>query len=298
MKNFYKKIFSNGIFKSDIEFFTESEFNDLKKIILELKEKHLEKNKLCFCPIGKNENLDKYIEKLCSNINLKNYLKVLNGENFVMRRPLIRFTEKNDKGMRIHQDAIGMTGLLFLINDQPEGSTIVLKGSHLFSSKKNQIADFLSWNSEKLLNFTKYFFSDVKGKAGESFFWIHSLFHGRQPSNSGEKITLFFEFFPNYKDKVLNKNLKLKLDEENKHYIPNLNQLNLPYLKDIMDTNKLDDSILSYSNKIPLCLEVNDNKSNKLKRFLNLIWPTIKISILEIIFWPIYILRVIKSKKN
>ena len=69
----------------------------------------------------------------------------------------------NDKGLILHQDAPG--DRIFLVNDQPKSSTVVLSGSHFFS----RFSQKLSLNSPKFLLFKKYL-SPLSGKAGEFYF--------------------------------------------------------------------------------------------------------------------------------
>ena len=99
------------------------------------------------------------------------------SEDYIMMAPTARISSKGDQGLELHQDAIGETGLLFLLTPQKKGSTVMLRSSHKFPGR---IANYLSWNSKKLVNLISKISTDITGDSGDYYFWFHKTWHGRK----------------------------------------------------------------------------------------------------------------------
>ena len=229
MKFLYKKILSDGFAKGEISLIETKDLDRLTHLIQNLRVEQLKKNNTSpFVKlVGRNQELDLLLEKLISNKYVQDTLNVLVGKDNLMMSPNARFSSPGDKGLELHQDAIGETGLLFLLTDQNPGSTIMFKSSHKFPGR---IANKLSWNSNKLINFISFFSSSINGKKGDFYFWFHKTWHGRKANldSENEHISLFFPFFPQSANRI-------DVAEENADSIKNTNNT---YLKQLMQQNK------------------------------------------------------------
>ena len=192
VKNFLK----NGIVKGTSELLSKNEMKELEKLILISRVKHLKDGEVSQNIIGIDKRIDQLLEKILINSEVKSILSEILGENYLIRQIFARYNTPDDKGLTLHQDAIGEAGLMILVNDQPDGSTVFFPGSQLIPSKKH-LAQMVSWNSLKLINLTKYFLTPAAGNAGAHFFFLHRTWHGRTPGKSNEtKISIFFDMFP------------------------------------------------------------------------------------------------------
>ena len=174
MNFLYKKILSDGFVKGEIPLVETNDLDRLTHLIQNLRSEQLKKNNTSpFVKlVGRSQELDLLLEKLISNKYVQDALNVLVGKDYLMMAPNARFSSPGDKGLELHQDAIGETGLLFLLTDQNPGSTIMFKSSHKFPGR---IANKLSWNSNKLINFISFFSSSINGKKGDFYFWFTKL---------------------------------------------------------------------------------------------------------------------------
>ena len=191
--NTFKK---KGIAKGKAEILSFDEIKKLQELILDKKNEYLEKNEVYHNIIGIDKNIDKLIEKVLTNLEIKPTLEKILGKDYLLRLCSVRYNEPNDKGLALHQDSIGEIGLMILLNDQPDGSTVFFPGSQLIPSNKH-LASKVSWNSLKLSKISKFFLFAGKGKAGD-YFYIHKrTWHGRKPGLSKKtKMTIFISFYP------------------------------------------------------------------------------------------------------
>ena len=133
MNNILKQLKKFGFAKGNHQILNNKELEILRENIDKIsKQQDLNKNpflELC----GHNKELDNIIEKILSDETVKETLKNLLGEDYILwGGGSVRVSVPNDKGLILHQDAPGETGLIFLVNDQPKSSTVVLSGSHFF----------------------------------------------------------------------------------------------------------------------------------------------------------------------
>jgi len=289
--NTFKK---KGIAKGKAEILSIDEIQKLQELILNKKSKYLEKNEVYHNIIGIDKNIDKLIEKVLTNLEIKTALEKILGKDYLLRLCSVRYNEPNDRGLELHQDSIGEIGLMILLNDQPDGSTVFFPGSQLIPTDKH-LASKVSWNSLKLFNISKFFLFAGKGKAGD-YFYIHKrTWHGRKPGLSKKtKMTIFISFYPvsakrsnlcfvdpkfdKVKDKysaVLEPNLKKIISREN-HYsaIKTFN-------KEINSNNALSMRLNTFDNLI--------------SHWFYLIWVILKVLLLEILFFPIFLKRFFKK---
>ena len=289
--NTFKK---KGIAKGKAEILSFDEIKKLQELILDKKNEYLEKNEVYHNIIGIDKNIDKLIEKVLTNLEIKPTLEKILGKDYLLRLCSVRYNEPNDKGLALHQDSIGEIGLMILLNDQPDGSTVFFPGSQLIPSNKH-LASKVSWNSLKLSKISKFFLFAGKGKAGD-YFYIHKrTWHGRKPGLSKKtKMTIFISFYPvsakrsnlcifdpkfnKVRDKystVLEPNLKKVISREN-------------YYSAI----KTFDKEINSNNALSMRLNTFDNLIN---HWFYFIWIILKLLLLEILFFPIFLQRFFKK---
>ena len=168
MNFFYKKIASDGFVKGEISLMETKDLDRLTHLISDLRSEQLKKNNTSpfLKLVGRNQELDLLLEKLISNKYVLDVLNVLVGKDYLMMAPTARFSSSGDEGLGLHQDAIGETGLLFLLTNQNPGSTVMFKSSHKFPGR---IVNQLSWNSNKLINLISFFSDSISGKKGDFY---------------------------------------------------------------------------------------------------------------------------------
>jgi len=284
MTNFLRKLIANGFVKGEQRILDLQDLNRLVEIVNKLRSQQLKRDdKLPFLQLaGANEELDLFLEKILSNEYVKENLKTIVGENYLMMSPCARFSSPGDKGLELHQDAIGETGLLFLLSSQKKGSTVMLKSSHKFPGR---ISNYLSWNSNKLINLISLISDNVTGEKGEHYYWFHKTWHGRKSNadNVEEHISIFFPFFPQEANRT-------DVAEENAPYIKKTEN---QYLKSLM-TEKKQANDLKPNIETPICMKIE--KFN-FKDILNINFHIflLKLLFLEFLFFPIRVLRIFKK---
>ncbi len=285
MNFFYKKIAADGFVKGETSLMETKDLDRLTDLIYNFRAEQLKNNNTSpFVKlVGRNQELDLLLEKLISNKYVQDALNVLVGKDYLMMAPTARFSSPGDKGLELHQDAIGETGFLFLLTDQNPGSTIMFKSSHKFPGR---IANKLSWNSNKLINFISLFSSTINGKKGDFYFWFHKTWHGRKANLDSDKeyISLFFPFFPQSANRI-------DVAEENVDSIKKTNNI---FLKKLMQQKISKTSNNQKSEEIPLSIKIEkfsikDSLSKNFVIFLT------KFVFFEIVFLPIRILRIFKK---
>ena len=305
MKYLEKKLFDKGFAKGSFVILSPEDLEELRTILKIMRQEEMESNLITAQEslhiLGKNKRLDQIIEKILLNGEIKKTLEKTSGKNYAMHADCAaRFSDPDDKGLYIHQDAVGETTFSFLVTDQKEGTTACIPGSHLLIPFKNvRIAEFLSFASSRLLRFTKFFLSPLKGLAGEYYFFFNRLFHGRITGNKkNTQISLFFNFYPvalpenkEMVEVLKQKTLKLKDNYQNinSNYLKNLTSHEI-YKKNIDIFNKSDE-------RTPISLNLL-SFFNFIKSPIFYFSALIKILILELIFWPIYVLRIVTKLKK
>lgn len=281
MEKILKKLKNFGFIKGEHQLLNQDEVEKLKINI----EKVLGKKDFTKYPFfelcGHNSELDNFIEKLLSDKIVENLLTKILGKNYILwGGGSVRISTKEDKGLYLHQDAPGEVGLIFLVNDQPKSSTVMLKGSHFFP----RISEKLSWNSPKIFYYLKLLLSPLIGKAGDHYIWFYKTWHGRLPNKTNEKcISLFFPFFPQGTDKLQ------MLKECNEKRV---NKISSPYIKKLLNNYSLSAKDQSYEK-----LECMQIEKFKFKNIFNTIFIIcfLKNLILELIFFPIRFFRILKK---
>ena len=285
MNFLYKKILSDGFVKGEIPLVETNDLDRLTHLIQNLRSEQLKKNNTSpFVKlVGRSQELDLLLEKLISNKYVQDALNVLVGKDYLMMAPNARFSSPGDKGLELHQDAIGETGFLFLLTNQNPGSTIMFKSSHKFPGR---IAKKLSWNSNKLINFISFFSSSINGKRGDFYFWFHKTWHGRKANLDSDKehISLFFPFFPQSANRI-------DVADENVDSIKKTKNI---YLKELMKQKISSNIDNQKSEQIPLSLDIEKFSIKDLLSKNFFIFIT-KFIFFEIIFMPIRVLRIFKK---
>ena len=288
MNSIVGNILKKGIVKGQSEILSNEEMKELENLLLRSKDKYLKEGELSHNVIGIDNRIDELLEKILSNPEIQKTLSVLLGKNYLLRKIVVRYNEPDDKGLMLHQDSIGEVSLMILVNDQLDGSTVFFQGSQLIPSEKH-LASKVSWNSLKLMNKAKYFLMPAIGNAGDYYYFLNRVWHGRKPGNSHKtKIALFFPCYPvASKDKhlFLKNSLNSEFDWESVTQ-PTLkkNISRQDYYSDILKFEKSSDKAF------PLCMKVNSlDQISKNKVYFA--FTILKIIFLEILFFPIIIKR-------
>ena len=287
-------ILKTGILKGCSEILSKTDIKELENLILN---KTNSKNGEIFQNIiGIDKRIDELLEKVLKNEEIQDTLIKVLGKNYLLRHITARYNESQDRGLAMHQDAVGEFGIMILLNEQPNGSTFFFPGTHLIPMEYYK-AEKVSWGSLKLINLTKYFLMLAKGNAGNYYYFLNRTWHGRMPGQFNKtNISLFFDFFPvsakrkdlSQGEYIYNSNIKWnEVTEKNlKKIVSKENYSNAveTYEKEINTTNSLSMDVNSYN-------QILKNKFFFIVTFLKLIS-------LEILFLPITIKRLIKSLKN
>lgn len=294
MNSFVDNILKKGIWKGNSELLTKSETKELETLIL--KKTSSISEDIFQNLIGIDKRIDELLEKVLKNDEIKNILLKVLGENYLLRHITARYNKTDDKGLAMHQDAVGEFGIMILLNDQPNGSTFFFPGTHLIPLE-NYKAENVSWGSLKLINLTKYFLTLAKGNAGNYFYFLHRTWHGRMPGQPQKtNISIFFNFFPvsakrkdlSQGEYIHNSNIKFR----------NITEKNLK--KNVSKENYLH-AIEAYENEInktnSLSLQANSYNQILKNKFFFIV-TVLKLISLEIFFLPITIKRLITSVKN
>ncbi len=283
-----KNLMKKGIVKGRSELLSDFEIKELENLIIKSKNKHLKDGEVSQNIIGIDKRIDEILEKILTNTEVQNILLKLLGKNYLIRQIFARYNEPNDKGLTLHQDSIGEAGLMVLLNNQPDGSTVFFPGSQLIPSQKH-LAHQVSWNSLRLTNITKHFLKPAAGHAGEYYYFLHRTWHGRKPGNSNNtKISLFFDIFPvsaKRKDFLFESEYNSKINYD---FVtqPNLKKMisRKDYHKAVEIFEKSEDATYSLSMKTSSYNQIFTNK-------FYFAYTIIKLIFLEILFFPISIKR-------
>ncbi len=291
MSSIINNLLKRGISKGNSQLLNEIEIIELESLIIKCKNHYFKKGEDFNNIVGIDKRIDEFLEKILSNQEIQNTLLKILGENYLLRHVSVRYSEPDDKGLPMHQDSSGEVSLTVLLNDQEKGSTFFFPGTQLIPFN-NHLAQKVSWGSIKLINLTKYFLLTAKGNAGSYYYFLNRTWHGRLPGKSNRtKISIFFAFFPvsaKRRDLVkddLEYNLKLK----GKSIIQ-------PNLKKILSRHNYNIAVENFENKQDknsLSMMVNSNKII-FKNIFFFSYIIFKLILLEIIFFPIKIKRLLK----
>ena len=281
-----------GIVKGKSQLLSDSELKELENLILKNKNKYPMKKKVSLNIIGIDERIDELLEKIITNPEVQNTLQKVLGKNYLIRQIIARYNEPDDGGLTLHQDAVGETSLMVLLNNQPDGSTVFLPGTQLIPSEKHTAAK-VSWNSLKLINLTKYFLMSAIGNAGNYYYFLHRTWHCRTPGKPNEtKISLFFNMFP-----VAAKRKEFINQNEYNSTI-NWEFVKQPNLKKMISRQNYSSSIEAYEmkNNTTPSLSMKANSYDQiLKNKFYFTCMILKIILLELLFFPISIKRFLKN---
>ena len=293
MDRLVKNLLKKGIVKGRSELLSNIEVKELENLILKSKDEHLKKGEVFQNIIGVNKRIDELLEKILINPEIQNTLLKILDKNYFLRHISARYNEPNDKGLTLHQDAIGEASLMVLVNDQLDGSTFFFPGTQLIPSKKHTAVK-VSWNSLKLTKITNHFLMLANGNAGNYYYFLNRTWHGRTPGRSNKtKLSLFFDFFPvSAKRKDLSKgefiyNSKVKWELVTQ---PNLNKIlsKKNYNSAVETFEKTNDANYSLSMKV-------SSYNTVLKNKFYFTYIILKLIFMEILFIPISLKRFFKN---
>ena len=291
MNKLIKKLQKKGVVKGQSELLFNDEIKELENLITKNTFENFKKGALVQNIVGINRRIDELLEKILINSEIQNTLLKVLDKNYFLRHISVRYNEPNDKGLALHQDAIGDLSLMVLLNDQLDGSTFFFPGTQLIPSNKHT-AKMVSWNSLKLTKITNYFLMLANGKAGDYYYFFNRTWHGRTPGKSNKtKIALLFQFIPvsakRYREGEFIHNSNIKFESITQ---PNLNKiLSKKNYNSAVETFEKT-NITNYS----LSMKTN-NYNIILKNKLYFVYMILKLTFMEILFFPISLKRFFKN---
>ena len=292
MNSIVKNLLKKGVVKGESKLLSNEEVKELEYLIIKSKDKYRKKGEVSQNIIGIDKKIDELLEKILTNPEVQNTLEKVLGENFLLRQIFARYNEPDDQGLALHQDGLGEAGLMVLINNQPDGSTVFFPGSLLIPSEKH-LAHKISWCSLKLMNIAKHFLMPAVGDAGDYYYFLHRTWHGRKPGNSNNtKISLFFDTFP------VSAKRKDFLYESEYNSMINWELVTQPNLKKMISRQNYHSAveIFEKSSVETYSLSMKVNKYNQIyKNKFYFMYIILKVIILEILFIPIRIKRFFKT---
>jgi putative 2OG-Fe(II) oxygenase len=159
---------------------------------------------------GKSPTLDRMFEMALTDASAGGLIRHLAGKNMKLRGYNVRRMTgiANNSGMEWHRDNPGEIGWSLLLTDtepQVDGSTCVVRGSHLYPYcvRKNLLLRWTNYPGLKLFQKLNIFSHIVKrryidgksasasGKAGDFYVFINDLWHGRENNLHGKNTMVF-----------------------------------------------------------------------------------------------------------
>jgi hypothetical protein len=159
---------------------------------------------------GKSPTLDRMFEKVLTDANAGGLIHHLAGENLKLRGYNVRKMTgvANNSGMEWHRDNPGEIGWSLLLTDtEPEidGSTCVVRGSHLYPYcvRKNLLLQWAYYPGFRIFQRFNFFShlakkryvdgksASASGKAGDFYVFINDLWHGRENNLRGKNTMVF-----------------------------------------------------------------------------------------------------------
>ncbi len=222
------------------------------------------------------------IENILNNKNFQKLFRKILGANYKLRQCSLRRSLPGDKGLYLHQDAIGETNLTILLSDnlKGNGSTCFLPGSHLVPKRMKE------WGIETppfLVRFINFVLKKTPGLIGDSYIFFNRTWHGRSPNKFDKEYdVILMSFFPNSKD------------IPDYDWSPNF----IKSIKNSEFAKRIDFRFDDYCNKNQednYAIEIeNYNSKVKIDNFINVYFVIYFLRIFFAIFRPIY--RFIKYK--
>ena len=280
-----KNLRLKGFSKGSSQILSTEELKELNLLILENFRKD-GSDETIFDLLGHNKRIDEIFEKIINNSEIQEVLEKTCGKNFMLWRPRLRIAKNNDRGLEIHTDSVGEMGIAFLVNDQLDAATFFLDSSHLLPSNK-QLANsnFVAWNSLKFLNIVKHFLTPANGKSGEIYYLFHRTWHARVPILKSNSISIFISFFPPEAKRV-------DCAEQNEKFCSNVTE---PILKKLLSKDRYLKNINNLEKStVPLVMKLN-TIDMIFKGFFHFIFLITKLLILEVVFFPVRLKRIIKK---
>ncbi len=213
MKKLLEKFKKDGYVKSNYFGLNSNEAIELsnisKKLFQDYRGKKIKTGKLCNYspPLNGSEVIFRFpehnkkafeiIERILNNKNFKFTFEHLLGKNYKLRDCSVRRSLPGDKGLYLHQDAIGETNLSILLSNNPKGlgSTCFLPGSHLIKTRMKEWGVEAPTPLVRLINFV---FSKTPGNIGDCYLFFNRTWHGRSSNKSNlEYDVILMSFFPN-----------------------------------------------------------------------------------------------------
>lgn len=298
MDKIVKDLMKKGVVKGKSKLLSESEMKELSELILKSKDKYLKEGEYVHNIVGINKRIDELLEKILINPEVQNtFLKVLD-KNYLIRQITVRYSKPDDEGLALHQDSIGETSLVVILNDQSEGATAFLPGSQLIPSNKH-LAAKVSWNSLKMINITKKFLFAAIGRSGDYYYFNHRTWHCRMPGKNQEtKISIFFNMYP-----VSAKRKEFLNESENSskyafNSMINSELVTQPNLKKMLSRQSYDSAIKIFEKEndtnSSLSLRANSYEQIYKEKFY-FTYVILKIIFLEILFFPVTVKRYFKN---
>ena len=159
---------------------------------------------------GKSPTLDRMFEKALTDANAGGLIHHLAGKNLKLRGYNVRRMTgvADNSGMEWHRDNPGEIGWSLLLTDtkaEVDGSTCVVRGSHLYPYcvRKNLLLPWTYYPGIKVFQKLNIFSHIVKnryidgksasasGKAGDFYVFINDLWHGRESNLHGKNTMVF-----------------------------------------------------------------------------------------------------------
>ena len=289
MCSIVKSIMKKGVIKGKSKLLSCAEINELESLISNNLDSESKRKGIFENIIGINKRIDELIEKILTNPEIESTLLKILGKNYLLRHVSVRYNEANDEGLTLHQDSIGELSLMVLINDQPDGSTFFFPGSQLIPSDKH-LAFKVAWNSLKLINLTKFFLTMANGNAGNYYYFLNRTWHGRMPGKLDDnKISLFFDFFPvsaRRKDLIFDDPYTLKIKNK---------KITQKKLQEVLSRKNYDLALKHNNINYNQSLSVRTNSLEIIfKNIFYFIFLTLKLILLEVMFFPIRLKRILK----
>jgi putative 2OG-Fe(II) oxygenase len=136
------------------------------------------------------------INKVVNNANIKVILQSVLGNDYKIWQIALRRSSPGDKGLYLHQDSMGETGLVILLTDNlaGDGATFFLPKSHLLSKTARKLGVEAP---AFLVNFMCGLLKPFTGKAGDIGFFFNRTWHGRFSNTSTRNHdAILISFFP------------------------------------------------------------------------------------------------------
>ena len=136
------------------------------------------------------------INKILSDKSVKAVLNSILGADYKIWQIGFRRSSPDDKGLGLHQDSFGETGLVILLDDNlaGDGATFFLPGSHLLSKTASMLGIGVP---PVLADLMRGLLKPFVGRAGDIGFFFNRTWHGRFSNSSlRNHDAILISFFP------------------------------------------------------------------------------------------------------